>query len=372
LIGFFVLHYFLVLFCAGPRVTQPTGYFHQYHTKEQKIRAKYSIMASDANPGKKKLPVVVIKKRAGSSKNKMLSSRRTQQIAVAVRPRRGLPASKQVAVAKEDASQKDTTDLFNGDEDDDLVANMACNTALAIQSLQHLTETCIDIPLLSCATSAGNMMIRGVLECQLHEWFLKNGGSSQNVSRELNELLRSNQLRQLSSASRHADPLTLYVSTTDYVRGVQAAITQEETVAVDWFVRHLNIWTSSRIDRAVIEEAWNADPPVSNSVRSALDLIRWLQECQILLSASSDHDSYQLWLPGWGSAVLPAFFKAVKDALVFLKQSSYKERACDSVVRRLSHSPIPVTDVLIPWLVGQGHVQRIERSSGPFCKLAIK
>lgn len=331
-------------------------------------------MTSDAIPVNKKLPVVVIKNRAGS-KNKMVSVRRTLQNTGGGPPRsRGLPVLKSVVtIAKVDNKEKDGFDPFNGDEDDDLIANMACDTALAIQSLCHSTETCLEIPLLSRAHGADNItMIRGVLECQLHEWFSKSGRSSHTVCRELDDLFRSNQLRKLSSAFRHADPLTVHVSTADYVRGVRIAVAQEDTAATDWFIRYLKVWTGSRIARAAIEEAWQADPVSNSLIRSASDLIRWLQECQILLSASSDHDTYQLWLPGWGVAVLPAFSKAVEIALTFLKQSSCKERACDAVVRRLRHNPIPVTGLLIPWLVAQGRVQRIARPSGPFLKVTAE
>jgi Serine-threonine protein kinase 19 len=383
---------------------------------------------SDAILASKKLPSLVIKKK---HKNKLSStnssSRSTRRIQQAAVPKRGLPAS--WPLPKKDAetvTQKVNTanaDALLDDTDDALLfANMPCDTLLAMQSLQQSMETRIEIPLLRTTTTGGSscindsysssyasmntapntivMMIRGVLECQLHERFTAakttatggGGGSSQNVSRELDDLLRRNQLRQLSSSasSQHVgvvEPVTVYVSTTDYIRGLVVAAaadtagnedssmtTTSTTTLVDWFVRHLNVWTGSRITQSDIEEAWKEDPPPNAStfsLRSVADLVRWLQERQILLAASADHDAYQLWLPGWGSAVLPAFSKARTDALAFLKQSSYKERSLPSVVRRLRHSPIPVTDVLIPWLVAQGCVQRIERPSGPFLKFAL-
>lgn len=393
-------------------------------------------MAPASVPSKTKLPVVVIKKK----KKKPVANNiikmstlllRAPQLQTALLPTgtirsRGLPASKplpdhqyncgsaqqQNAAAASSCDPSFHYECANDDDDDDdddllLIANMACDTALAMQSLQQSIETCVQIPLLLGSSGSSSVsrdsapddtMIRGVLECQLYEWFSTTQVAANSVSRELDRLLQTNQVRQLASSASslpHAAsaPFIVYLSTADYVRGVYAAAAvgsvssnvadEERTAAVDWFVRHLKVWTASRIALADVKKAWKADPPVATPAASTAasakgsllsseqNLVRWLQDCQILLAASADHDAYQLWLPGWGGAVLPAFFKAVQDALVYLKQSSYKERSMESIQRRLSRSPIPAKGLLIPWLVAQGHVLRIVRPSGPFLKLIV-
>lgn len=306
---------------------------------------------------------IVVKKKKHHSR---LKPRR--QALVQFPARRGLPGIKPLATAVVEEKEKEdvsgATSAFDDDDNDAvLFANLACDTLLAIQSLQRSNETSLEIPL------AGGSTIRGVLECQIYERF---GDSSQQINQEFDELLKTNTLRQLCSSFQHSADrvVTVFILAEDYVRALRAIANGDEygKVVVDWFVEQLNQWTKSRLAVVDFEDAWknNAD-----CVGTASKAMRWLQDHQILLAASLDHESYQLWLPEWGSAVLPAFFKATTSSLAFLKSSSYKERSVLSVVRRLSSSPIPVTNVLIPWLVAQGHVQRVERPSGDFVKLVI-
>lgn len=124
--------------------------------------------------------------------------------------------------------------------------------------------------------------------------------------------------------------------------------------------------------------------------------IQWLmQDCQVLLrkqhsprhASANTHAQWQAWLPGWGRFVVPAFVKAARDALVYLNNHNNKrsgrgsggqgcaERSVASMERFLrdkKRSPIPVQTVLLPWLVAQGRIVRIDRPSGSFVKLAGK
>jgi len=169
---------------------------------------------------KVKRSLVVIKKRP--IHNKLASARRRQKTNVvpATTRSRGLPASKPVvaetaAIADTarnniSANVNDVTDPLDDDNDDDddaLFANMACDTLLVMQSLQQSRETSLEVPLLCCdgtfvsCQTGPLVLVRGVLECGLHERIMIKGGSSQIVSRELDQLLRTNVLRQLSSAT---------------------------------------------------------------------------------------------------------------------------------------------------------------------------
>jgi len=239
---------------------------------------------------------------------------------------------------------------------------MACDTLLAIQSLQGNAQTpsCLEIPL------PNGTAIRGVLECQLHEFFLHRGGSSPVIARELDRLLRHNTLRTLSSSNRGTSPVTVYVLTQDYVRAVRAfgADDNEDgsSAVVEWFIDNLQHWTGSRISQSAIQDAWqqyssrsrrsplrlpNSSSSNNNtkesSATAAEAVLRWLQERQLLHAAAASHDHYQLWLPCWGRQVLPAFFKAKTDALAFLQQSRYRERSVASVVQRPSSSDCGAT-----------------------------
>ena len=276
---------------------------------------------------------------------------------------------------------------------------MPCDTLLAIRSLQSNSQTpsCLEIPL------PDGTAIRGVLECQLHEFFMNNkrgaaGGSSHVVSRELDQLMGSNTLRRLcssSSATIHRvddNPVALYVLTRDYERAVRASVAAAPAAdgeeksdgaccIVDWFLHNLKHWTGARIAQSSLQEAWrrrqrqqqNCDGSgrlPSNRAMSSDAVVRWLQDRQLLHAvASADHSQYQLWLPAWGRHVLPALSRAGADAMSFLRQSQRGERSVVSLVQRLRRHPVPAGPVVIPWLVERGLVRRVERPAGNFLRL---
>jgi hypothetical protein len=324
------------------------------------------------------------------------------------KPRRGLPtfsirtaaeATTPVPIHPEGRNTgDDDNDALELDGDDDaLFENLACDTYLVFQSLLLNPHTRIDIPIPAAATTSsvsGNNKdsIPGILECQLHERF-QTGASF--VSRELEELLRNNTLRCFVSTvpvvswnldARGGATLTVLIRTEDYVRAVRAynnnnnTITSSDTPSnhqdqqtriIDWFLHHLKDWTRKQSGIAMrdIERAWETTSlslPSSWNIQRA---IRLLQDSQFLMTASSDHESFRLWLPSWGSLVLPAFIKAQTTSIAYLRQSQYKERSLPSLIRRLSTHPIPVEHVLISWLAAQGYVERIERPAGPCIRL---
>jgi hypothetical protein len=366
---------------------------------------------SDHRPPQKKKKLVVFKRKPNSIKlskrplptslqllqqasrqsGNSCSTQQQQQ-----RPRRGLPnfsnrsttADIVVATIHQNDENNTVDDALENDDDDDaLFENLACDTYLVFQSLLLNQQTRIDIPILPPSGNAKNDSIPGILECQLHERF-QNGASS--VSRELEELLRNNTLRCLVSTipvSSNADTqekqgvgtLMIVVKADDYARAIRAYNTntsssdiplQQQSGIIDWFIHHLKRWTRKRSVIALrdMERAWETSKslPPSWNVKHA---IRFLQDSQFLMPASSDHESFRLWFPSWGSLVLPAFIKAQTASLAYLRQSRYKERSLTSLMRRLSTYPIPVEHVLLPWLVAQGYVERIERPAGPCIRL---
>ena len=74
-------------------------------------------------------------------------------------------------------------------------------------------------------------------------------------------------------------------------------------------------------------------------------IVQYLQDAQLLLSASYDHITYQLWLPNvWGTMVLPKLLGLCKDVVLYIKRSSYYERLVASILERFpihNHSQKP-------------------------------
>jgi len=150
-------------------------------------------------------------------------------------------------------------------------------------------------------------------------------------------------------------------------------------ILLEWFLQNLHRWTATRISHAALQQTWKQHPPTQQGTctdhrhYSCDATIRWLQDRQLLLAATMDHTQYQLWLPQWGRHVLPALLQAKTDALAFLQQSKYNnERSVVSVVQRLRRHPVPAHTLLIPWMVEQGWVQRVQRPSGPALKFLAK
>jgi len=360
---------------------------------------------------------VVIKRKKGVIRGRRIMAK--NNISTQHRPQRGLPsfpAPSATAVAAAtslrniNAANEDEID----DSDDTLFANLACDTLLAIQSLQQsnknaniMNEACLlEIPVDGGggggggrnAAAAAAAAVYGVLECQLHQFFnnTSTGGSSCIVAQELDQLLQNNTLCRLSSGYNNsssnaaattaaaATAVTVYLFTTDYQRAARQAVLSNNNnnnninsniSVLEWFLNHLDQWTGKRISQAELHATWLRDPPPTttgqgnNKNNTAETAIRWLQDQQLLHVASSDHTHFQLWLPVWGRHVLPAMVKAQTDALVFLKQSRHRERSVVAVVQRLRRSPIPAVPLLLPWLVEQGLVQRVERPAGTFLQL---
>jgi hypothetical protein len=235
--------------------------------------------------------------------------------------------------------------------------------------------------------------IYGVLECQIQEFYRsKNAGSSQSLCRELEVLVESGAVIVLASPAdaAAATSIVVYVKTNDYLAAVHDALTvvvlattttteddrqqqqHQGLLLSEWFAATI-VAAKGRWKFTYQElcTSWNdyARRKRQVGLPSAADTIKTLQDKQVLLSVSAQ-SLFQLSLPTWGELVLPAFRKASKDTLTFIKQSRYKERSVASLEKRLSRSPIAVARLLIPWMTSQGLIQRHEKPSGMFVSLA--
>jgi hypothetical protein len=380
------------------------------------------VAARTNNKASQKSVVVVLRRKRGAAAVKVRQSIRSgsihqQRQQRPVSARKGLPSFKpppdppsQNLVRRSGKTNEDDDD-GDDDFDDDVLRGMDCDTMLVVQDLLRSNETCLELPywgptaMTTTATTtaaATEMVLQGVLECQIHE---RLTGSSVIVSQELSELLRRNQLRKLSSpcatmelqattivgsrGNSAVEPsVCIYVGTDEYKRAVRTVLgsaapssksKEDNTDAgahiVDWFLEQMDQWTTSRISKAELVVAWakrhrRDDASGQPAQLSGDDVIQWLQDHQILLVACMDHSAYQLWFPTWGSVVLPALYKAKTDALAFVRQSKYKERSVVAVVQRLKRSPVAANGVLLPWLVSHGYVQRIHRPAGSSIRLA--
>jgi hypothetical protein len=289
------------------------------------------------------------------------------------------------------------------------------DTALALQSLVQSSHTCLEIPLAvvnhggattGVSLSSGGM-IRGVLECQLQNLFQSPGtstisttGSTVPVSRELDDLVHARHVTVLEASVRLNDaqtvPLVVYIDTRDYIRGVQAAKKDGDTVTSatatgnstttasldtalwDWFVSDIVRGTGhGRVIRHEdLVQSWTSATTAAGQTHlqsSALE--SWLRQCQtecnVLRVADSTHTAYQWWLPAWGAMVVPAFARAAQRVVRLLKQTTpQRQLSLRNVTTKLQpRSPISIANLVLPWLVSQGIVQCISRPSGMFVQL---
>ena len=380
----------------------------------------------------------------------------------------------------------------NAEFDDDTIDHYIANTVesletyIAIQSLQQSIETCITVPSTDTTTVAATGTtfhhIRGVLECQIFEYFTPVPSSSSSSSSfatstsnhnnafvsnrvTMDDHHNSNQKCSVSKQKilkqlRHLQQQNVitcipivqdqtshnfYLFTKDYVEYVEqqqqrmlgketskstsADARSQSEIILKWWIRQLRskhtIRTQGQAPYLTVhdfEQAWYHDPPRHSSdsvppqeqqrqvkslsttlpLLSASVIIQHLQDAQLILSASYDHCTYQLWLPKvWGTMVLPKFSQLCKDVILYIKRSSYRERSMVSILERFHNhraatpqqrplTTIPtakrirgttyaakvanvdtdvyisIPHVIIPYLISQRRVQRIVRPSGMF------
>ena len=242
---------------------------------------------------------------------------------------------------------------------DQILSSLPNDCALGIQSLQQNNDTSLAIPI----PHDPSHVIRGVLELHLHRKMQNDNQGDTIVSRELAELLATNQIRKLSSPLSERHAVNVLVFTKDYERAARNTIHDKNSQrATDWMMRQLPYLTGHRIAQADWQEQWRADPISGTSLEAVLDvLVR-----QQLLLLSPLEQSYQLWLPTWGVLVLQAWETARKKALMNLKRSAYKERSLSAMQQK--YSPIP-TVLLLDWMESVGQVEWIDRPAGKFVRL---
>jgi hypothetical protein len=310
--------------------------------------------------------------------------------------------------AEDAKSAKHPLDAFLDDiDDDDKDESFPSEALIAIDTLTTTRrDDALEIPF----PESGRPSIYGVLECQIQEFYrsAKNvAGFAQSLSRELEMLVEYGRVVVLASPAdaASATSLAVYVPMRDYLAGLHEALLvpeespstgtandndqpqkqQDVKLLSEWFAGTIVARKGRRSSRFTHQElcvSWKdfharrqqlPKHPTGGgpSSSSAIDaIVKTLREKQILLSSVQEPSLYQLSLPSWGKWVLPAFRKATKDALTFIKQSRYKERSVASLEKRLSHCPIPVARLLIPWMVSQGLVQRREKPAGMIVSLA--
>jgi hypothetical protein len=411
-----------------------------------------------------RLPIVVVKRRRilakpacpstitaqqqqqqQSRRNDNKNQTKNDTMGIGLCPRQHPQPRKSHLQHKRHNQQDDNVDDDNGDNDaefasyDALVQTWATtlhdnnpvtmsDTALALQSLVQSPDTCLEIPLAvvngeTVSSSLSNTMIRGVLECQLHNFFQSPDTTSTSstatgattttafvpVSRELDDLVHARHVTVLEASIRLNDaqtvPLVVYIATPDYLRGVQAArddATATNTTAADtngtataktptittsldsalwdWFLSQIVRGTGhGRVIRHEdLVQSWttasSAAAQTKSSSSSLAALESWLRQCQtewnVLRVADSTHSAYQWWLPAWGAVVVPAVAHAAQRVVRRIQQSPQKQLSLRNLTTKLQpRSPISIANLVLPWLVAQGVVQCISRPSGTFVQL---
>jgi hypothetical protein len=305
---------------------------------------------------------------------------------------------------------KHPLDFFLDDfDDDDKDESFPSEALIAIDTLTtSRRDDALEIPF----PESGRPSIYGVLECQIQEFYRskkKVAGFAQSLSRELEMLVESGRVVVLTTPpdAASATSLAVYVPMRDYLAGLHEALLvpgespsttgttndndqqqkqQDVMLLSEWFAATIVARKGRRSCRFTHQElcaSWNdhhtqrrqqqPKHPIGGGPSSSFAadaIVKTLRERQILLSSVQEPTLYQLSLPSWGKWVLPVFRKATKDALTFIKQSRYKERSVASLEKRLSHNPISVARLLLPWMVSQGLVQRREKPAGMFVSLA--
>jgi hypothetical protein len=315
--------------------------------------------------------------------------------------KRGLPTAKPVPDLNvpEDVNAPEKND----DEFDEIMpstwrhsAGAPSDTLLAIQSLGRRPETSLSIPM-----SGGNV-ITSILSSQLYP-ILQNDDDVTGdaaVSQEIQDLIRQGTICKLtvpppagSMSSSNALSLSILLLTSDYLIAVQDAVERHHGIPIvaSWFVAHLKDWTSgSRISLRDLETSYNGncndngDKSAStqslnnNNNTGSSDtvsreytlqqVLQELQRMQVLLPCHST-DTYQLWLPEWGT-VLAAWDRATTKLIQTLKRSTSmrQERSEQSLLQQDPYSPIP-RSLLVHWLTIQGRVQVVQRPYGKFVQL---
>jgi hypothetical protein len=348
-----------------------------FHRKKVPTRTKFSSATRPAAPSRGTLP--------------------HKKVAVSPLSRkRGLPTAKPVQDVNvpDDANALENKDDENDDNEfDDMMpsiwrhsAGAPSDTFLAIQALGRRPETSLSIPM------SGGRVITSILDSQLYP-ILQNDddvAGDAAVSQEIQDLITAGTICKLTVppsagsmvSSSSALSLSILLLTSDYLTAVQDAVERHSGISVvaSWFVAHLRDWTSgSRISLQDLETSYNYNHLYDHGDKSTQcvtvssqyslkQVLQELQRIQVLLPCHST-DTYQLWLPEWGT-VLAAWDRATTKLVQTLKRSTSKrqERSEQSLLQQDPYSPIP-RPLLVHWLTVQGRVQVVQRPYGKFVQL---
>jgi hypothetical protein len=304
--------------------------------------------------------------------------------------KRGLPTAN--PVPDDVHHDHDHDNNSNNNEFDDMMPSTwihgapPSDTLLAIQSLGRRPETSLSIPM------TGGRVIPSILDSQLYP-ILQNDDDVAGdvaVSQEIQDLLTAGTICKLTAplapgsmtSSAMISSLSIILLTEDYLRAVQDGVERHRGIPLvaSWFVAHLKDWTSggNRISLSDLEKSYNDnhlessnsnnDSSVSTTQYSLPQVLQELQRMQVLLPCHST-DTYQLWLPEWGT-VLNAWDRATKKLVSTLKRSTSmrQERSEQSLLQQDPYSPIS-RPLLVHWLTVQGRVQVVQRPYGKFVQL---
>ncbi len=290
----------------------------------------------------------------------------------------------------------------------------------------------------SSSSKRNNTLFSNHVTVNHHHTNQKCSVSKQKLLKQLQHLQQQNVITCIPIVQDETSH-NFYLFTKDYIQYIvqqqrmfdkettnttSADTTSQSETILQWWIRQLRskhtIRTQGRAPYLTVhdfEQALSHDPPrhSSDSVQSqqrhaesatttttfpllsASMIIQHLQDAQLILSASYDHCTYQLFLPkAWGTMVLPKFSQLCKDVILYIKRSSYHERSMASILERFHNHQqqrpltvpsakrirgttftakvvnadtdiyISIPHVIIPYLVSQRRVQRIERPSGMF------
>lgn len=246
-------------------------------------------------------------------------------------------------------------------EDNDVIEEeIPCDTLLAIRSLEQ-TRKCLDIPLF-CGT------VPCVLESQLQAKLQSHDDYDSIVTAELQQLIRSNKIRRLSSIpGGNSDVMVEAVMETRYYkRAVWDAhrhIPTSNPKVTAGFVSCLDRLTKRQVSLSDLQQSWPTETYSWNDKH-----VDVLVQMQVLLPLTKG-DAYLFWLPHWG-LVLKQLTRAQEKVISQLKRSLYKELT-QSQVERMHHTGLSGPFVLHT-LVAQGLVELQERPCGAFVRLLVK
>ena len=260
-----------------------------------------------------------------------------------------------------------SVDGYGDDGIGEVDGDLPCDTLLLMKNLRE-NRRCMYIPLMQ----NGAFEIPAVLESQLYQKLRSGEGRDSTVTKELQELLRSNRIRQLSPI-QGADQMVAYMETSHFVRAVWDAHRHycssvpfstdagknHKNKVTTWFLGQLKSITGRVLPRKSLEDRWmERVPPFSFAIDQLVSM-------QVLMPRTQE-SSFVLWLPQWG-LVLTSLEKAQTKILNQLKRSHFKELS--RATFEAQHFGGFTGNFVMDVMVSSGKVIEKDRPAGKFLQL---